>query len=75
MRVGQFVWTFKVGYRVIENRKLKADANLGLLSYMLGPKWTLSAGYRYLFVDYGTRTALYNTVTAGAVLGAAYRFK
>jgi hypothetical protein len=142
VRIGQFVWTSKVGYRVIENKKFKADANVGvrywhlgqrlnfnpsilglnltasqswadivvggrlqlplgpkvsfdvlgdvggwnatakldyqfagLLSYRLGQKWTLSAGYRYLFVDYGTRTALYNMVTSGAVLGASYRFK
>lgn len=47
----------------------------GLLGYKLGRKWTLSAGYRYLFVDYGTPTALYSMVTSGAVLGATYRFK
>ncbi len=142
VRVGQFVWTSKVGYRLIENKKFKADANVGarywhlgqrlnfnpsilglnftasqswadvvvggrlqlplapkvslavlgdvggwnatakldyqfggLVSLKLSPKWTLAAGYRYLFVDYGTRTALYNMVTSGAVLGATYRFK
>jgi hypothetical protein len=142
VRVGQLVWTSKVGYRVIENKKFKADANVGVrywhlgqrlnfnpsllglnltasqswadivvggrlqlplgprvslaalgdvggwnatakldfqfagfLSFKLSPKWTLGAGYRYLFVDYGTRTALYNMTTSGAVLGATYRFK
>jgi hypothetical protein len=142
VRVGQFLWTSKVGYRVIASKKFKADANVGvrywhlgqrlnfnpsilglnltasqswadilvggrlqfplgpkvslsvlgdvggwnatakldyqfagLLSYKLGQKWTLSAGYRYLFIDYGTPTALYNMVTSGAVLGVTYRFK
>lgn len=142
VRVGQFVWTSKVGYRLIENKKFKADANLGvrywhlgqrlnfnpstlglnitpseswadilvggrlqiplgrkisfdvlgdvggwnatakldyqfagLLSFKVSPKWTVGAGYRYLYVDYGTQTALYNMVTSGAVLGATYRFR
>lgn len=142
VRVGQFVWTSKVGYRLIENKKFKADANVGarywhlgqrlnfnpsilglniapsqswadivvggrlqvplgpkvsvgvlgdvggwnatakldyqfagILNFKLSRKWTVSAGYRYLFVDYATGTALYNMVTSGAVLGATYRFK
>jgi hypothetical protein len=142
VRVGQFIWTSKVGYRVIENRRFKADANLGVrywhlgqrlnfnpsilglnltasqswadivvggrlqfplgpkvsldvlgdvggwnatakldyqfagvLNFKLSPKWTLGAGYRYLYVDYGTTTAVYNMVTSGAVLGVTYRFK
>ena len=47
----------------------------GLLGYKIGRKWTLLAGYRYLFVDYRSGDILYNMVTSGAVLGAAYSFK
>src|SRR5215469_5322706 len=119
VRVGELVWTSKIGYRVVDQKKIKADANVGarfwhlgqklnfnpsalglnvntsqnwadilvggrvqlpigprttvealgdvggwgasakldyqfaaLLRYKLSPKWTLGAGYRYLFVDY-----------------------
>jgi hypothetical protein len=143
VRVGQLVWTSKVGYRVIDRKKMKADANLGvrfwrlgqklnfnpsllgrnvdtsqswadiviggrvqlpvgekavvsllgdvggwnatakldyqfaaLLGYEIHPKWTLSAGYRYLFVNYhGGNAFLYDVVTSGALIGATYRFK
>lgn len=142
-RVGQLVWTSKLGYRVIDHEKIKADANVGvrywhlgqklnfnpsllginfkgsqqwadiviggrvqiplgkktvldalgdvggwgatakldyqfatLLGYKLSPKWTLQAGYRYLFVDYRNGpSGLYNVVTSGAVLGVTYNFK
>jgi hypothetical protein len=47
----------------------------GLLGYKIRPKWTLLAGYRYLFVDYRSGGGLYNMVTSGAVLGVTYRFK
>ena len=47
----------------------------GLLGYKICSKWTLLAGYRYLFVDYRSGGGLYNMVTSGAVLGATYRFK
>jgi hypothetical protein len=143
VRVGQLVWTSKVGYRVIDRKKLKADANLGvrfwhlgqklnfypsplgrsvntsqnwadivigghvqlpvgekavvhllgdvggwnatakldyqfatLLGYKLRPKWTLEAGYRYLFVNYhGGNAFLYSVVTSGALIGATYQIK
>jgi hypothetical protein len=143
VRVGQFIWTSKFGYRVIDKKKLKADANVGvrywhlsqelnfnpsvlginfngsqswadilvggrvqlplgkkatidlagdvggwnatakldyqfatLLGYKLCPKWTLVAGYRYLFVDYRpTNLSVYNTITSGALLGITYTFK
>jgi len=57
-----------------------ATANLdyqfaALLGYKIRPKWTLVAGYRYLFVDYRNAGGIYNMVTSGAVLGASYRFK
>jgi hypothetical protein len=142
VRVGQLVWTSKVGYRLINSKRFKADANVGarfwhlgqklnfnpsplglsfsgsqnwadivvggravlpmgpkmsitalgdvggwnatskldyqfagLLGYKICSKWTLLAGYRYLFVDYRSGGGLYNMVTSGAVLGATYRFK
>ena len=142
VRVGQLVWTSKVGYRLIDREKFKADANIGsrywhlgqalnlnpsplglnihatqswadivlggrvevplgpkvsltalgdvggwnatakldyqfagLLNFNVSPKWTMSAGYRYLFVDYRSGRAIYNLVTDGAVLGVTYRFK
>ena len=143
VRVGQFLWTSKFGYRVIDGKKFKADANIGvrywhlgeklnfnpsplginfnrsqnwadiliggrvqlpmgkktvidltgdvggwnasakldyqfatLLGYKLCPKWTLWAGYRYLFVDYRpTNLSIYNTTTSGALLGISYTFK
>jgi hypothetical protein len=142
VRVGQFLWTSKVGYRLIDRERFKADANVGsrywhlgqklnlnpstfglnitasqswadivvggrivvplgpklsltalgdvggwnatakldyqiagLVNFNLSPRWTLSAGYRYLFVDYRSGANLYNMVTDGAVLGVTYRFK
>lgn len=138
-RVGQFVWTSKIGYRLIDRPKLKADANVGarywhlgqqlslnpsilgsninhseswadivvggrvevpvgqkasitalgdvggwnatakldyqfagLLNFKISPKWTISPGYRYLFVDYRSRNSIYNMVTPGAVIGLTY---
>jgi len=142
VRVGQFLWTSKVGYRLVDQERLKADANVGvrywhlgqklsfspsrlglsfnpsqnwadivlggrvelpvgprtsifllgdvggwnatanldyqfaaLLGYKIRPKWTLAAGYRYLFVDYRNGGGVYNMITSGALLGANYRFK
>jgi len=48
---------------------------VGLLGYKLKPKWTLQAGYRYLFVDYRSSTFLYNTVESGALFGATINLK
>jgi hypothetical protein len=143
-RVGQFVWTSKLGYRLINGEHFKADANVGvrywhlgqklsfnpsllginfngsqnwadvlvggrvqlpvgqgekavvnlfgdvggwgasakqdyqfgaLLGYKLCPKWTLQAGYRYLFIDYRRNGGVFNTVTSGALFGATYTFR
>jgi hypothetical protein len=142
VRVGQLVWTSKLGYRVIDN-KVKADANVGarfwhlgqklnfnpsilginfngsqnwadivvggrvqlpmgkktvidalgdvggwnatakldyqfaaLLGYKVSPKWTLLAGYRYLFVDYRPGNfSVFNVVTSGGLIGVTYNFK
>jgi hypothetical protein len=143
VRVGQFVWTSKLGFRVIDHEKIKADANAGvrywhmgqklnfspsllginfngsqswadivvggrvqlpagkktvidllgdvggwdatakldyqfaiILGYKLSPKWTLQAGYRYLFVDYRKEpSGILNIVTSGVVLGATWNLK
>lgn len=48
---------------------------VGLLGYKLKPKWTLQAGYRYLFVDYRSLTVLFNTVESGALFGVTINLK
>ena len=142
VRVGQFVWTSKGGYRLMDRKKFKADATVGvrywhlgqkltfnpslpglnfngsqswadilvggrvqlpvgkrtvidllgdaggwnasakldyqfaaLLAYKLSPKWTVGAGYRYLFVDYRPTNLSVNVATSGALLGVTYNFK
>jgi hypothetical protein len=144
VRVGQFMWTSKVGYRVIAGEHFKADATVGVrywhlgqklffnpsllgidfqgsqnwadiliggrvqlpvmsgdkavvnlvgdvggwgasakldyqfatvLGYKLCPKWTLQAGYRYLFIDYRKNNGVYNMVTTGPLLGVTYTFR
>jgi hypothetical protein len=58
-----------------------ATANLdyqfaAVLAYKLSSRWTLVAGYRYLFVDYRPgKSSVYNVTTPGGVLGATYRLK
>lgn len=47
-----------------------------LLGFRVSRKWTLQAGYRYLYVDYRPGPAsIYNTVTSGAVIGATWQIK
>jgi hypothetical protein len=47
-----------------------------LLGYKVCSKWTLGAGYRYLFIDYRPgNSSVVNVVTSGALLGATYRFR
>ncbi len=143
VRVGQFIWTSKLGYRVINAKRFKADANVGvrywhlgqtlnfnpsalglnfngsqswadvlvggrvqlpmgrkvvidllgdvggwdasakldyqfatLLTYKFCPKWAVTAGYRYLFIDYRpTNLSVYNTITSGGLIGITYTFK
>lgn len=142
-RLGQFIWTNKVGYRLANSHGVKADANLAVrfwhlgqklnfnpsplglnfkgsqgwadiviggrlqlplgqkltvdllgdvggwnatanldyqfapvLGYKLSSRWTLLAGYRYLFVDYRHgKSSLYHVTTPGALLGVTYRVK
>jgi len=144
VRVGQFMWTSKVGYRVMNGEHFKVDGTVGVrywhlgqklffnpsllgidfqgsqnwadiliggrvqlpvgagekavvnlvgdvggwgasakldyqfatvLGYKLCPKWTLQAGYRYLFVDYRRNNGVYNMVTTGPLIGVTYTFK
>jgi hypothetical protein len=139
VRVGQFVWTSKIGYRLIDRTNFKADANVGVrywhlgqklnlnpsilglnvntsqswadivvggrlelplgsktsltalgdvggwnatakldyqfagfLNFKVSQKWTISPGYRYLFVDYRSGSSIYNMVIPGAVVGLTY---
>jgi hypothetical protein len=142
-RLGVFFWSSKLGYRVIDQKKVKADATVGvrywhlgtklnftptiaglnfkgsqnwadivvggrvqlpvgkktvvnalgdvggwgatskldyqfaaLLGYKLRPRWTLMAGYRYVFVDYRPgNSGVVNPVITGALLGATFNFK
>lgn len=37
-RAGMFIWTSKFGYRVIDQKKLKVDANVGVRYWHLGEK-------------------------------------
>ncbi len=47
-----------------------------LLSYKFCSKWALTAGYRYLSVDYRpTNLSIYNTITSGGLIGITYSFK
>lgn len=38
VRVGQLVWTSKLGYRVVDGKKVKADANVGARYWHLGQR-------------------------------------
>jgi hypothetical protein len=48
----------------------------GVVGYNLSSRWTLQAGWRYLFVDYrpGSNSIL-NTTTAGVLIGATYHLR
>jgi hypothetical protein len=48
----------------------------GVLGYKIKPKWTLQAGYRYLYVDYRNgRGVVFNVTTSGVVVGFTRTFK
>lgn len=47
----------------------------GVLGYRIKPKWTLQAGYRYLFVDYRNGGSLIEMVTSGALMGITFNIK
>ena len=46
----------------------------GRLGYKTKPKWTLQAGYRYLDVNYRSKT-VYDAATSGIVLGVSISLK
>jgi hypothetical protein len=47
-----------------------------LLGLKVSKRWTLQAGYRYLFIDYRPGPAsVLNTITSGAVFGATWQIK
>lgn len=47
----------------------------GVLGYEIKPKWTLQAGYRYLFVDYRNGGSIIEMVTSGALMGISLKIK
>jgi hypothetical protein len=48
----------------------------GLLGYRIKPRWTLQAGYRYLFIDYRTsRAFIFNVTTSGVAFGVTLNLK
>jgi len=48
---------------------------VGLLGYKLKPKLTMQVGYRFLDVDYRNGGTIYDTRTAGAVIGVTFKIK
>lgn len=47
---------------------------VGLLGYKIKPKWTLQAGYRYLDVNYRSRT-VFDVATSGVLFGVSITLK
>lgn len=45
---------------------------VGTLGFKLSPKWTLDAGYRYLYVNYTPSSFLYQSAMSGALVGVTY---
>jgi hypothetical protein len=45
------------------------------LGYKIKPRWTLQAGYRYLFVDYRNGGSSTEMVTSGALMGITFNIK
>lgn len=41
VRLGEFVWSAKLGYRVVDHKKVKADVHLGARYWHLGQKLNL----------------------------------
>jgi hypothetical protein len=46
----------------------------GTVDYRAGARWTLSAGWRHLDIDYAEAGFLYDAALDGPILNAAYRF-
>jgi hypothetical protein len=47
----------------------------GVLGYKIKPKWTLQAGYRYLFADYRNGGTAIEMVTSGVLMGITFNIK
>jgi hypothetical protein len=47
---------------------------VGALGYKIKPKWTLQAGYRYLDVNYRSKT-VFDVVMSGAFVGVSISLK
>lgn len=45
VRVGELVWTSKIGYRLINSEKLKADANVGARFWHLGQSLSFNPSF------------------------------
>jgi hypothetical protein len=64
-RVGQFIWTSKVGYRLINHEKIKADANVGVRYWHLGQK--LSFNPSLLGINFNGSQSWADIVVGGRV--------
>jgi len=51
VRVGQLIWTSKIGYRLIDHKMLKADANVGARYWHLGQKLNFNPSIRGLSLN------------------------
>jgi hypothetical protein len=47
---------------------------LATINYNISERWTVSAGYKRLYVDYDKDGHVFNTTLSGAVLGLTFRF-
>ena len=48
---------------------------VGTIAYKINPKFTVGVGYRYLYVNYFSRTFLFKAAMSGPAVGVAYNFK
>jgi hypothetical protein len=48
---------------------------VGAFGFKINSKFTLGAGYRYLFVNYFNSSLVYKTAMSGPVVGMTYNFK
>lgn len=55
------------------NATAKSDYQVaGALNFKVSNRWTISPGYRYLYVDYRSGSSIYNLATSGALIGVTY---
>lgn len=48
---------------------------VGLLGYRINPKWTMQAGYRYLYVNYRSGGVIFDVATSGVMFGVSIALK